>query len=86
MFDPTDEEDAGRWKLKGQAASLGNGETWPLGWGEVKFNGRFTSYTWQLFPEQAAGRQEWLDATGLPELQATWPKISTCSATRSRAW
>ncbi len=62
VFDPTDEEDAGRWKLKGQAASLGNGEAWPLGWGEVKFNGRFTSFRHlAFFPEQAAN-WEWLDA------------------------
>src|ERR1700744_5574057 len=39
VFDPTDEEDAGRWKLKGQPP-----ETWPLSWQEVKFNGRFTSF------------------------------------------
>jgi 23S rRNA (cytosine1962-C5)-methyltransferase len=62
VFDPTDEEDAGRWKLKGPAASLGNGETWPLGWGDVKFNGRFTSFRHlAFFPEQAAN-WEWLDA------------------------
>ena len=61
VFDPTDEEDAGRWKLKGQAAALGNGETWPLGWGDVKFNGRFTSFRHlAFFPEQAAN-WEWLE-------------------------
>src|SRR4051812_21060161 len=61
VFDPTDEEDAGRWKLKGQAAPLGSGETWPLGWGDVKFNGRFTSFRHlAFFPEQAAN-WEWLD-------------------------
>src|ERR1700760_2216201 len=32
MFDPTDEEDAGRWKLQGPAAALGGGQAWPLGW------------------------------------------------------
>ncbi len=62
VFDPTDEEDAGRWKLKGKAAPLGNGETWPLGWGDAKFNGRFTSFRHlAFFPEQAAN-WEWLDA------------------------
>ncbi|HEX3364846.1 class I SAM-dependent methyltransferase [Phenylobacterium sp.] len=62
MFDPTDEEDAGRWKLKGQAAPLSNGETWPLSWGDVKFNGRFTSFRHlAFFPEQAAN-WEWLEA------------------------
>src|SRR5579859_240586 len=63
VFDPSDEEDAGRWKLKGQAAALGNGAAWPLSWGEVKFNGRFTSFRHlAFFPEQAAN-WEWLDAT-----------------------
>jgi 23S rRNA (cytosine1962-C5)-methyltransferase len=62
VFDPTDEEDAGRWKLKGKAASFGGGETWPLAWGDVKFYGRFTSFRHlAFFPEQAANWQ-WLDA------------------------
>ena len=62
VFDPADEEDAGRWKLKGQAAALGSGEAWPLDWGEVAFNGRFTSFRHlAFFPEQAAN-WEWLDA------------------------
>jgi 23S rRNA (cytosine1962-C5)-methyltransferase len=57
VFDPTDEEDAGRWKLKGQPP-----ETWPLSWRDVKFNGRFTSFRHlAFFPEQAAN-WEWLDA------------------------
>ncbi len=57
VFDPTDEEDAGRWKLRGQPP-----ETWPLVWGEAKFNGRFTSFRHlAFFPEQAAN-WEWLDA------------------------
>jgi 23S rRNA (cytosine1962-C5)-methyltransferase len=56
VFDPTDEEDAGRWKLRGQPP-----ETWPLAWGDVKFNGRFTSFRHlAFFPEQAAN-WEWLD-------------------------
>jgi 23S rRNA (cytosine1962-C5)-methyltransferase len=62
VFDPTDEEDAGRWKLKGKAASFGGGETWPLAWGDEKFYGRFTSFRHlAFFPEQAANWQ-WLDA------------------------
>ncbi|MBS0361699.1 MAG: class I SAM-dependent methyltransferase [Proteobacteria bacterium] len=62
VFDPTDEEDAGRWKLKGPAAGLGNGETWPLSWRDVKFHGRFTSFRHlAFFPEQAAN-WEFLDA------------------------
>lgn len=55
VFDPTDEEDAGRWKLKGPAAALGNGEAWPLAWRDVRFHGRFTSFRHlAFFPEQAA--------------------------------
>ena len=50
VFDPTDEEDAGRWRFKGAPK-----ETWPLGWGEVKFLGRFTAFRHlAFFPEQAA--------------------------------
>jgi 23S rRNA (cytosine1962-C5)-methyltransferase len=61
VFDPADEEDAGRWKLKGQAAALGSGEAWPLAWGDVRFNGRFTSFRHlAFFPEQAAN-WAWLD-------------------------
>jgi 23S rRNA (cytosine1962-C5)-methyltransferase len=57
VFDPTDEEDAGRWKLKGQPP-----EAWPLSWGGVTFHGRFTSFRHlAFFPEQAAN-WAWLDA------------------------
>lgn len=57
IFDPTDEEDAGRWKLRGAPP-----ETWPLAWRDARFNGRFTSFRHlAFFPEQAAN-WEWLDA------------------------
>ena len=57
VFDPSDEEDAGRWKLRGQPP-----EAWPLAWGEVKFHGRFTSFRHlAFFPEQAAN-WAWLEA------------------------
>jgi len=57
VFDPTDEEDAGRWRFKGQPV-----ERWPLSWGEVKFHGRFTAFRHlAFFPEQAAN-WAWLDA------------------------
>jgi len=57
VFDPTDEEDAGRWKLNGKPP-----EAWPLAWGEATFNGRLTSFRHlAFFPEQAAN-WEWLDA------------------------
>jgi 23S rRNA (cytosine1962-C5)-methyltransferase len=57
VFNPTDEEDAGRWKFSGQPV-----DAWPLAWGDVKFNGRFTPFRHlAFFPEQAAN-WAWLDA------------------------
>jgi len=57
VFDPSDDEDAGRWRFKGQAV-----DTWPLGWGDVRFKGRFTAFRHlAFFPEQAAN-WTWLDA------------------------
>src|SRR3984957_15262156 len=55
-FDPTDEDEAGRWRFSGKPA-----ETWPLRWRDVKFHGRFTAFRHlAFFPEQAAN-WEWLD-------------------------
>jgi 23S rRNA (cytosine1962-C5)-methyltransferase len=67
VFDPTDEEDAGRWRFKGPLK-----EVWPLSWGKVKFHGRFTAFRHlAFFPEQAAN-WEWLDqavrAAGQPKV------------------
>lgn len=64
VFDPEGEDDAGRWRLKGQPAA-----SWPLAWGDVRFLGRFTAFRHlAFFPEQAAN-WAWLDARirGLPE-------------------
>lgn len=56
VFDPTDEDEAGRWRFKGTPV-----DSWELGWGEVKFHGRFTNFRHlAFFPEQAAN-WEWLD-------------------------
>jgi 23S rRNA (cytosine1962-C5)-methyltransferase len=56
VFDPTDEDEAGRWRF-----SKPTKETWPLGWRDVKFHGRFTAFRHlAFFPEQAANRT-WLD-------------------------
>jgi 23S rRNA (cytosine1962-C5)-methyltransferase len=56
VFDPSDEEDAGRWRFKGKPR-----ETWPMGWGQVKYNGRFTAFRHlAFFPEQAAN-WAWLE-------------------------
>jgi 23S rRNA (cytosine1962-C5)-methyltransferase len=57
VFDPTDEEDAGRWRFRAQPK-----DSWPLGWGDVRFHGRFTAFRHlAFFPEQAAN-WAWLDA------------------------
>lgn len=68
VFDPSDEEDAGRWRFKGKPK-----ETWPLAWGKVKYHGRFTAFRHlAFFPEQAAN-WTWLDerirgTTGQPKV------------------
>lgn len=50
VFDPADDEDAGRWRFRSQPK-----ETWPLAWGDVRFHGRFTAFRHlAFFPEQAA--------------------------------
>ncbi len=50
VFDPTDEEDAGRWKTSRVIP-----ETWSLGWGEAKLLARLTPFRHlAFFPEQAA--------------------------------
>jgi 23S rRNA (cytosine1962-C5)-methyltransferase len=57
VFDPTDEEDAGRWRFRQPLK-----ETWPLAWRDVRFHGRFTAFRHlAFFPEQAAN-WTWLDA------------------------
>ena len=56
VFDPADEEDAGRWRFRGRPR-----EAWPLAWGEATFQGRFTAFRHlAFFPEQAAN-WAWLD-------------------------
>jgi len=51
VFDPSDEEDAGRWRYARKLP-----ETWTMGWGEtVKFQGRLTAFRHlAVFPEHAA--------------------------------
>jgi 23S rRNA (cytosine1962-C5)-methyltransferase len=56
VFDPTDEDEAGRWRLRD-----GPVDAWPMGWGDVRYWGRFTSFRHLAsFPEQAAN-WAWLD-------------------------
>ena len=50
VFDPSDEEDAGNWRFRERPK-----DSWPLGWGPVRFHGRFTAFRHlAFFPEQAA--------------------------------
>lgn len=68
VFDPTDEEDAGRWRFREQPK-----DTWPLSWREISFKARFTAFRHlAFFPEQAAN-WAWLDqkvraAEGQPKI------------------
>ena len=56
VFDPTDEEDAGRWRFQGKPK-----ETWPMAWRQARFNARFTAFRHlAFFPEQAAN-WDWLE-------------------------
>ncbi|MHB8283965.1 MAG: class I SAM-dependent methyltransferase, partial [Caulobacteraceae bacterium] len=68
IFDPTDEEDTGRWKLAGKPP-----ETWPLAWGGAKFHARLTPFRHlAFFPEQAAN-WAWLDQR--VRARATPPRV-----------
>ena len=50
VFDPTDEDEAGRWRF-----ARGALDTFPLRWGPTRFTGRFTPFRHlAFFPEQAA--------------------------------
>ena len=56
VFDPSDEEDAGKWRFRGKPK-----ESWPMAWGDVRFHARFTAFRHlAFFPEQAAN-WVWLD-------------------------
>ncbi len=68
VFDPEDEDDAGRWAYGGQLRHKAPPETWPLRWEDVRFHGRFTAFRHlAFFPEQAANWR-WLRTriSGLP--------------------
>ena len=68
VFDPTDEEDDGRWRRSGAVP-----ESWPMAWGEARFHARLTSFRHlALFPEQAAN-WAWLDAR--VRAQETPPRV-----------
>jgi len=57
VFDPSDEDEAGRWRFKGKPL-----EKFDLAWGEARFHGQFTPFRHlAFFPEQAAN-WAWQDA------------------------
>ncbi len=56
VFEPSDEEEAGRWRLTGAVP-----ETWAMRWRDVPFLARLTAFRHLgVFPEQAAN-WEWLE-------------------------
>jgi 23S rRNA (cytosine1962-C5)-methyltransferase len=56
VFDPSDEDEAGRWRFAGRPAA-----DWTMRWRDVRFHGRFTAFRHlAFFPEQAAN-WTWLD-------------------------
>jgi 23S rRNA (cytosine1962-C5)-methyltransferase len=58
VFDPADEDEAGRWRFARKLP-----ETWPMAWGPVRFHGRFAAFRHlAVFPEQAAN-WAWLAET-----------------------
>ena len=68
VFDPTDEDDAGRWRLSGPVP-----DTWPLQWGEARFKARLTAFRHlAFFPEQGAN---WSFIDQRIRARATPPRI-----------
>ena len=56
VFDPTDEDESGRWRFAGKPV-----DSFPLAWRDVRFTSRFTPFRHlAFFPEQAAN-WDWLD-------------------------
>lgn len=50
VFEPSDEDEAGRWRFQGEAA-----EAWPMAWRDIRFLARFTAFRHlAVFPEHAA--------------------------------
>lgn len=55
VFEPADDEEAGRWRYTG-----GMSRTWPMAWGDIDFEARFTAFRHLgVFPEHAAN-WEWI--------------------------
>lgn len=73
VFDPSDEEDAGRWRFGSPPP-----ESFPLCWGPVRLNARFTAFRHlAFFPEQAAN-WAWLEQSvraAVQSAQAEPPRV-----------
>lgn len=68
VFDPTDEDETGRWRFAGNPI-----DSFPLAWRDVRFTSRFTPFRHlAFFPEQAAN-WEWLDGR-IRRLRSSSPK------------
>ena len=78
VFDPTDEDESGRWRFAGHPI-----ESFPLAWRDVRFTSRFTPFRHlAFFPEQAAN-WEWLDGR-IRSLRSSSPKGGSATSTRCR--
>ncbi len=71
VFDPTDEDEAGRWRFGGPAL-----DRFDLGWGQARFAGRFTPFRHLAFFPEQAGNWEWLNdrLCGLSQMGSSSPK------------
>lgn len=70
VFEPADEDEAGRWRFRGKPR-----ESWPLSWGQARFHGRFTNFRHlAFFPEQAAN-WAWLSERIAARTQGGQPRV-----------
>lgn len=68
VFDPMDEDDAGRWRLSSPVP-----DTWPIEWNGVKFKARLTPFRHlAFFPEQGAN---WAFIDGQVRARRASPRI-----------
>jgi 23S rRNA (cytosine1962-C5)-methyltransferase len=58
VFEPADEDEAGRWRFRGEANEAS--AAWPMAWRQTRFLARFTAFRHlAVFPEHAAN-WEWI--------------------------
>ncbi len=71
VFDPADEEEAGRWRFRRTPP-----ESFPLAWGTARFHARFTPFRHlAFFPEQAANWSWLRDAAATSEPHSEPPRV-----------